>query len=337
MAEYLSILETRRANIESDSVDNDYAQRTSRRYNKINEGRLDKDTLSFMSQFEDDEPAKPTSAPTTKSRPKDAYAGQSISSPTDAQDGNPFTRVFGPMLRESKAKSANIYALSKMYNVAPSEVQKGYSSYVEKTGLATQPTTTEFAKTIGKAAMVPLVATAAVANPAAAALAAGGFAAVDEIENFVISKIKDEDYKFLGGKSLSSLLPDEYNQSVKDVVDITEFMGKMYGAARFAPGAAREATKAFDKVTKDIITTYNVPDKVFVNAEKVKSIFQSGENISTQEAELVKSLGLTGPQYRQAIKDGVEIEIPLTKLTKVVDKPYWSKLKQTLGLKPYSE
>lgn len=90
-------------------------------------------------------------------------------------------------------------------------------------------------------------------------------------------------------------------------------------------------------ITKDVIETNQLPRTIFVSAEKVKDIFQTGEKISPEELELIQSLGLTAEGYKAAIKDGVSISIPSERITQIVDKPWFARVKEAFGVEPFSE
>lgn len=87
-------------------------------------------------------------------------------------------------------------------------------------------------------------------------------------------------------------------------------------------------------ITKDVVTQYNLPRTVFIEPEKIKSIFQTGEKISPEELQLVQGLGLSGEQYRAAIQSGVTIAVPAERIVTLTDKPYWAKLKGLIGRTP---
>lgn len=94
------------------------------------------------------------------------------------------------------------------------------------------------------------------------------------------------------------------------------------------------AGEAFAKATKDIQTKYGLPQHIFIDATKIRDIFQTGTLATEQENELIRSLGLTGEQYRTAIKEGLSIEIPAQNITTITDKPYWEAIKDSFGFKP---
>ncbi len=82
------------------------------------------------------------------------------------------------------------------------------------------------------------------------------------------------------------------------------------------------------------ITENKIPEKeITISADKIKSIFQTGEKISPEELDLVKTLGLDGAQYKKAIKEGLDISVPAENIKIIQDRPYWSKLKSLFNVK----
>lgn len=108
--------------------------------------------------------------------------------------------------------------------------------------------------------------------------------------------------------------------------------GAILGA--ITSGAIPVAKGGYQALTKDIIHTYGLPQKVYIEADKIRSIFQTGDRISADELQLVKELGLDTRQYGTAVRDGLTVEIPTENLITITDKPYWAKLKSFVGLKP---
>lgn len=87
-------------------------------------------------------------------------------------------------------------------------------------------------------------------------------------------------------------------------------------------------------VTKDIIETHKIPEVVHVPASAVKDIWQTGKILTEAEKQQVLSvIGKTNKDIIDATKNGVSISIPAENITYLVDKPYWSKIKEALGIK----
>ena len=201
--------------------------------------------------------------------------------------------------------------------------------YARSKGLPVDPTAKEF---VGVAGRLPLAAGAATAlgNP----VTAGGFAitialygAVSEAENAVVSKLKGVPYKFGAGKSISDLLPNETPRTAKDMVDSLEEIGKMFGAYRTTKGLTEIATK-------QVITKFNLPQKVTIPAEHIKDIFQTGKKISPENLEIFKELGLTAEQLRNALTLGIDVKIPSSKIVTVADRPWFARYKKVFGITP---
>jgi len=103
-------------------------------------------------------------------------------------------------------------------------------------------------------------------------------------------------------------------------------------AKKVTPIVKARSAELAAKLTQDLIIQNKLPDRVYIEPSKIKSIFQTGENISKAELDLVTSLGLDAKGYRDAIRNGVTIEVPATTIVTLVDKPYWAKLKETFGV-----
>ena len=86
------------------------------------------------------------------------------------------------------------------------------------------------------------------------------------------------------------------------------------------------------KMTKDVLETNNLPQTIYIEPAKIRDIFQTGKKISEAELDLVKSLGLDGVKYKEAIANGLTIDIPAERIITITDKPYWAKVKGVFGV-----
>lgn len=127
-------------------------------------------------------------------------------------------------------------------------------------------------------------------------------------------------------------------QDIRDPKDIATvmFMNIAGGAALGAitSGTIPVAREGIEALTKDITTQYNLPPSVYIDARKVKDIFQTGNIISPDESAMVRGLGLDGSQYRKAFREGVYIEVPASKIVTIADKPWFAKVKSAIGIAP---
>jgi len=235
------------------------------------------------------------------------------------------TKPFMMSPEEQKAHDQNVYALSKVYDLPTKTIQKNYDTLSRQT-FTRDP---NYAELLGALSIPPIVAGLAT-HPAATALGLAGFQTLSEIENAAISKIKGENYQFLKGRNVKDLLPEEANQSTKDMVDLLDFVGKgliLGGIYKTAPVLAK-------RFTKDIITEYNLPKNLYLSSEKLggmsegefRDFFQRDMGLSIKD---LKSVILARRQGKP-----VDIAIPVEKITSIVDKPYWAKLKESLNIKP---
>lgn len=233
---------------------------------------------------------------------------------------------------EATVRSQNIYAISKNYGLPIKTVREDYDDLAKtigKTVFGREPTLIEM---VEKGFMVPIVA-GLVSNPLATAAGVTGFMAMSEVINLTSSVLQKEPYKFLAGRRLTDLLPEEVNRTTKEFLELLELAGQIL----VARGIYKRAPKLFDKFTKEVITEYKLPEKVYISPEKVADIWRTGKEISPQETSLYKELGLKGKQIRDAIKRGVDIEVPAEKIVTISDKPYYAKIKSLFRLEPYKE
>lgn len=132
------------------------------------------------------------------------------------------------------------------------------------------------------------------------------------------------------GAAMSSGSTDP--KEIAQIVFLNTTGGALLGGV--LSGAIPVGKASIDSLTKDIITEYKLPQTVSISPAKIKDIFQTGQLISQSELDLVKSLGLSSKEYVQAIKNGLTIQIPTEAVVKMVDKPYWAKIKDAFSVAP---
>ena len=156
----------------------------------------------------------------------------------------------------------------------------------------------------------------------------------------MVDKVLGEQYKFdlLENKTLSDVYPDA-SRRTKKFFEIVDLIGKGLIIGKVTPKARAAFKKASEVVTTKFIEEYHLPREVLLDAGKVKSILRGGnkDKFSPAEQDLLLDLGLSGTQYRQALKDGIAIKIPAEKITKLVDRPWWGKVKSTLRVGSQTE
>lgn len=194
-------------------------------------------------------------------------------------------------------------------------------------GIRSMPTTKE----VGETLMILAGGAGLINAPMVTLKALGIFAGVNEVKSALFSAIKGDGFKFGTGTTLGDLF-ENASPDVKNVLDIVDFVGtgalshQLY--SRY-PQAKAPLKQAFERLTKDIITEYNMPKVVNIPAKTVNDVI-IGKNTGI-EKDLLASLNLKSSEWRVAVKKGISIQVEGEKLIQVTDKPYWAKLKSLIG------
>ena len=233
----------------------------------------------------------------------------------------------------TNVKSQMIYQISKDTGKSLQEVSKDYDKLIrdpEITGIIPDPTVMEGADIAFTGAIAAGLST----NPITAGLGIATFMAIDEVQNAIISGTTKGKYEFGGGKNLAYLLPEDATRTSREFVEIIDLIGKGIVVGKITPKARQQFKKASEFITKQFIKEYKMPKTIYMDANKVKSILRASDKdvISKSEKDLLLDLNLKGPQYRKAIRDGISIEIPAEKVTKMVDRPWWGQVKEVFKI-----
>lgn len=221
------------------------------------------------------------------------------------------------------------------------EIDKNWDKYVEEEyGLITPVEANKRAKQIlftaglgGFLAEIPL----SIAIPkigiglakygiAKATVGATAYPAIQYISNI----IQKRPYHYQYISNPADLLPENATQASKDFVDITELLG----LSAISTSAFRGKTQAIEDLMGEIIKEKALPKNIYISPDKLRSIYQTGEKISAEELEIFKQLGIEGEQLRTALKKGVNVKIIGKKVVGLVDKPYWTKIKDIFKVNP---
>ena len=202
--------------------------------------------------------------------------------------------------------------------------------WASEQGYATQPSGEELAMALATGG----IAASVVAGGLPAVISAGAglalFEGMSEVESAVSSLLQDKEYEPFNREKIANALPDDVSRTTRKFVDFMAFIAKGVGVGKLHPKLKPFA----EKFTKQIITKYKMPEKVYLSPEKVQDIWKTGKKITKEEANLFNELGLTGKKLKKALKEGVEIEVPMEKVIMLADRPIFGKLKEIIGLKP---
>lgn len=245
---------------------------------------------------------------------------------------------------QERAKAANAVAMAHVFDISVSKAYAHHDELSAQLGTRMGPQTGP--ELVMDLAMSPVglglgvgSALSAGASIGKIAKGFGSFMALQEGVRFGVSQIKDEGYEPFQSEGLSGLLSDDASRYARDYVDLLEFitLGVAGGFAGQGISKMTSGTKGLaELLTHKIVKEYKLPDKVYIPAEKIRDIVSGRNKITTpEEYDLVTALGLSGPEYRKALKQGLDIAIPAQRIVTVMDRPYWSTLKGWLGLRPY--
>lgn len=249
-----------------------------------------------------------------------------LPSGVDPQKVDPITysyykdKAIAENVKNNYSKYGETYNLPdpKELTVDPNVVSENLSDFTKALGIRSTPTFQEVAGTL----FTLPIAGALISNPITTVLGIAAWEGVTALEK-----------QMLGGKELYEIIGQNASEPVKDAL----FLGELVLKGKALHSIYKAAPSVAEKFIRDVQVKYNLPKNIYIEPVKIKSIFQTGEKISPEETELVKSLGLTGEQYKSAIRDGVSIEVPAERITTMVDKPWWGKLKGIINLAPTNE
>lgn len=155
------------------------------------------------------------------------------------------------------------------------------------------------------------------------------FVAVGEGASKISDKIIDE--LPLDKKTKETLKPAfSEAASLAAQVALGEFV--KVGTKKAKSTINRVGPEVFEKFTKNVIEESGSSKTINLTAEQVRDIQR---NMASKEVvEMVAKLDLKSSEWRKAVTEGLTIEIPAEKITRIMDKPYWEKMKSVFGKKP---
>jgi len=171
--------------------------------------------------------------------------------------------------------------------------------------------------------------------------AIAGFTGLGEAESALISAATGQPYEFLNQRGLSELLPEGAGKNVVALTEAIDFVAK--GAALGFAG--RKLGARWDKMSEPFKEKYLrermesvAPGATIeIPAQRLRDYFTRGSKAHDAEFyNMMQDIGIPEGQARNAVLNGLTIELPATKLVKVADKPWWGQLKRALDIDPYA-
>lgn len=273
---------------------------------------------------------------------------------------------------QERSKAFAAVALADVFNIPVTDAYDNQDILLEKIGLKQGPQNApEFALDLATNPMVmaagatvgfgALTAAGQTSLQAAGHIAKGigEFMLLQEgVRVGVAALEKDIDYAPMQSEGFSGLLPEQASKFSKDFVDLLEFIA-LGGAAA---GIEAKSAKIIEALTRKTIVDHKLPETLFIPADRVREVITSStftegtkapveggvlqtkpgkgmvKGLTPEEYDfVVQVLDGDATLYRQAVKNGLEIEVPAEKITTVVDRPYWAKLKEFFNLSPNAE
>jgi len=288
-----------------------------------------------------------------------AEAQANIPSPSEAQhvlnyakaQGYPFQKPSMSIMKSGELDHQGIIeaiGLSDKYNIplptAYNLLQPRLSPAVaerrKSLGLPENPTVREKVSLLMETAFIPPIAIGLITAPVATALGLGVYQAVSELESKAVNLIKGEKYQMFQNKGLAELMPEDTSDITLALLDVFDVFAKGAVTGGVLKGGAKlreSAPRLFERLTKDVINTYNLPRKVYLSGQDLTDIHNG---LKTDDlAEFYKEAGIPGKQAAEAIRTGKGLDITLDaeKITTIRDKAWWVKVKSLFKLDPSQE
>lgn len=245
------------------------------------------------------------------------------------------------IIDNEKNRKGLAYGYAKRYDIPYEEAYKNLDDLLKKndpTDISNRETFERF--------LTMSIGVGAFAAPVKVITGLVSYAATDRVVkealNLAQTIASNKKYNFGDVKNYSDLLPEDANYFSRNVVDLVGFLASAKVSQGINKQISAKAPAIIEKLTKDIITSYKLPEKVYFSPKQVASLFQQGTDaphsiVTPEESQLIASLGLSGKEYIKAAKTGLTIEVATEKLVTIADKPWWAKIKSLFGIKPFSQ
>jgi hypothetical protein len=168
-----------------------------------------------------------------------------------------------------------------------------------------------------------------------------GFAAItaEESANALIrSYLEGKPFSETRPYGLDDILPPRESEGAQTVVDLLDMFAKYK-----AMSAGFEGLRIFwDAIAYDKISRLVPSRKLYIPAEAIRNHFGAGTGGSEGDYyEVLQNLRergiLSNARVRGAVKDGLDVELPLSRVVDLMDTPWFAKIKNFLRISPDKE
>ena len=147
----------------------------------------------------------------------------------------------------------------------------------------------------------------------------------------------------------SNMLVDKLPISAKAKQDLKPAVGEVFSlATQIAMGKimaigsnkaksviAKVGEETFTKLTKATINDFNLPKDISISSDVVGDFLTGRKPVNPDIAKALTVLNIK--ERKSAWVQGVDMTIPAEEIIKIIDKPYWSKVKSIFKVKPTEE
>lgn len=218
--------------------------------------------------------------------------------------------------------------------ITDGELEKNYDDLAYSLDLAGPTPRKVLRDVMGPAAVVGALAASPTVGAAALSLGLGvaAFAGINEVDRALTALTKGKKYEaFKSDTFAESLVPNEASDFTKFIFELGDFAvkgGALHGFYKVAPKLAEAATK-------QKLTTYEIGHDVYIPADAFVEVMTGAKTgkSTAEQADMLKSLDLSRAEVLAAKDAGIKVKVAAEKIVTTADKPWWSKLKQAVGMK----
>ena len=218
------------------------------------------------------------------------------------------------------ARDQNTYAIQKVIEQKEDAkiplpiIKDNFDYFTKELGIRDVPTGEELVNGV----MTVALATGLIMNPVPTLVGLVGFGVLQLGKAGIVSTIKP------GAKTFTDLLPENTPNVVVRTLSAIELLADM---AVFHKIYSKTPEIA-DILTKDITTKYELPKTLEIDKATIRQFFIDDSKLPKSTRQAIIDLKLSSAEIKTAVKNGVAIEVPWTKVVTVADKPYWSSVKK---------
>jgi len=112
------------------------------------------------------------------------------------------------------------------------------------------------------------------------------------------------------------------------------FSPAIFGGRRGVKRTARSVERAGKVLTQKIVTEYGTPRYLEIEAKDVWDWQTGADKISPEVSAALNQANLPPAARINAVRNGVKLRLPIEKITKIIDRPWWKQVKGLFKIPP---